>query len=80
MRCLSPRDMRESLKRSKDEINVPPPHNRVKRMKMGRQINWLSGLKKANEEKVLPEVIFSQKNNAVSILQYQEGARNDIIF
>jgi hypothetical protein len=45
-----------------DEINVLPPLGRVKKMKMRRQINRLSGLKKATAEKILSEVIFSQKN------------------
>jgi hypothetical protein len=63
-----------------DAINVLPPLGRVKKMKMRRQINRLSGLKKATAGKILPEVIFSQKNKAAPILQYQEGAKNDIIF
>jgi hypothetical protein len=50
------------------------------RSKMRRQINRLSGLKNPTAEKVLPDVIFSQENKAKSILQYQEGAKNEIIF
>jgi len=50
------------------------------RSKIKRQINRLSGLKNPTAEKFLPDVIFSQENKAAAILQYQEGAKNDIIF
>jgi len=66
-----------------DEINALPELGRVKKMKMRskmrRQINRLSGLKNPTAEKFLPDVIFSQENKAVPILQYQEGEKNDII-
>jgi len=58
------------LEMLEDEINALPPLGRVKKIKMRRQINRLSGLKNPTAEKVLPDVIFSQGNKAALILQY----------